>query len=460
MKKLIALKKIIAVISFVAVVLIAIPMIFKTLGHMDSVKWYDSYPVVAHALGTSGAEPYNSLEGFNWSYEHGQRVFECDFARTSDGKMVLAHSFEETGQQGIDEEHIPTLEQFLNSPLEGQFTPLSYGDMIELMGEHKDMYLVTDFKCDDSGMSLDQMDAMVAETRAAGAEDIFERIIVQFYDESELAQIQKKAKFGGYIFTLYKKDFDGSCEEFETIAKFCHRNKVDVVVMKKGLWTQKLQPVADKYKIKVFPHTIYTAWQARFNIEAGAAGAYCDGVTLEDYKQLKGLPEHWYSVDESVCIVETGTELADYYAGGERSFYLTNAKAAEIKELLEKYKDIYVIIGYDEALVGELSSLTSGRAENDLINRLVVCTDSLYIGKTLKPYFFWCDVIYDSREEMQEIASLGGEESRGDMFGLVDDVKEKGISCMLVSEELWGNAFNNYAEEAGIYIIKEIGGLK
>lgn len=440
---------------YIIIALVVLITVAIFLGMHPAEKWYDNYPVVAHALGTSGEEPYNSLEGFNWSYEHGQRVFECDFALTSDGKIVLAHSFDETGQEGIDEEHIPDLATFKGTLLEGKYTPLTYGDMIKIMQEHEDIYLVTDFKCDDSGMSLDQMEKMVSETKAAGATEIFKRFIIQFYDEGELPQIRKMAKFGGYIFTLYKKDFDGSKEAFEDIAKFCHRNRVDVVVMKKGRFSPKLLPVAEKYGIKIFPHTVYTTWQAEQNIESGADGAYCDGVTIKDYKRVSELPAHWYDVGDYFCAVSDNEMLSQNYEEGKRCFYMKQQPASEVLSALEAHSDIRVLIDYNEDMISELSELSGGRHYDERISRLVVRTDKLAIGKSLKPYFFWCDVIYDARSDIDVILAENPDNEQSEMLGLLDDIKEKGIAAMQVSRDKWKEEYDSYAADAGILVIKD-----
>ena len=84
---------------------------------------------------------------------------------------------------------------------------------------------------------------------------------VQFYQKEELAGFKKQGDFGGYIFTLYKTDFDGEEDKFRDYAAFCRENGVDVIVMKKGLWRKSLAPIAKEYGIKAYPHTVYTRWQ-------------------------------------------------------------------------------------------------------------------------------------------------------------------------------------------------------
>ena len=75
----------------------------------------------------------NCLEGFQAMYAQGVRVFEADLRMTSDQKVVLRHDWRKGWQRGIRETSIPTLEEFLNAPILGKYTPLSFQDLLLLM---------------------------------------------------------------------------------------------------------------------------------------------------------------------------------------------------------------------------------------------------------------------------------------------------------------------------------------
>lgn len=424
------------------------------------VSWHDNNILVAHALGTSGAEPYNSLEGFKWSYSKGQRVFECDFAQTSDGELVLAHSFSETGQKGIDDSHVPTLEKFLNTPLEGEYTPLSLRDMLSLMKEYPDIYIVTDFKCDDSVNSMDQMKRMVRIIRKEHALSLLNRFVIQFYDEQELPQIRKMAKFGGYIYTLYKRGFDKSVEDFEKVAAFCRENDVDVVVMKKGKWNSYLAPVAAQYGIKVYPHTVYTTWQLEYLLRTGISGAYSDGVTPEDIERLRALPPHWFEVaDYLTPIGGTGSakEAESLYRVGIKAFcgadLTTSQQQSEWLDFLQSHEGVYLAMEYNSDTFESMTALAIESGRERLFERVIVFNSSLHVNKQIKPYIYWCDMVYKAEEAISE------DNPEHDFENALDDAKEKGISVIEIRQEQWKEEYREILKQSDVKVLIEGGKL-
>lgn len=388
--------------------------------------WYDEYPIVAHALGNSGGESENCLEGFNWSYENGQRIFECDFAQTSDGYLVLAHSFSETGQEGIDDDHIPTLETFLNTPIDGQFTPLSLDDLLALMDEHPDMRLVTDFKSGDEEVTRTQFEIFESAVRKAGGDELKNRIIIQLYDEAELAPVKKQGPWGGYIFTLYKRGFEKTEEDFESVASFCRRNGIDVLVMKKGKWSSRYAPIAKRYGIKVYPHTIYTRWEAERMIRSKADGAYSNSVLPSEYEELKKIGPRWYKEGGGVFALvsdKAGAEAA--YASGKKCVMPESPDPETVTSLLKEHGDLFVGVYFDEEL---MASLVSEGGDTSYLQRLVIFTKKLKIFKNLKKQIFWCDIVYDAQGLIKDEKSFDD---------TLDDAKEAGMSVVAIDQQSW-----------------------
>lgn len=424
----------------------------------ESVKWYENNPVVAHALGTTGEEPYNSLEGFEYSLSMGQKVFECDFALTSDDELVLCHNFDESGQEGIDTDHVPTKEQFLNTPLEGKYTPLALDDMIKLLQEHEDIYLITDFKSDDSTESLRQA-GIFAERINASDKKLFDRIIVQFYQKEELAGFKKLGDFGGYIFTLYKTDFDGEEDKFRDYAAFCKENGVDVIVMKKGLWRKSLAPIAKEYGIKAYPHTVYTRWQYERMIRTDADGAYCDNVTLDEVNTLKEVSNHWYDKYDGFALAEDGDAALSLYDTGEKAVYLDDElyepTVEAIGGILAEDKDAYFAYPYDEdncrimaQRIYEIYGETDG---NEILSRTVVFTKKRgIINRELSQYLFWCDVVfvYDGSEDLHDFKEA------------LKDVQEKGFATLMVDKERYTEEFSQLAQNYDLHIYESTWHLK
>ncbi|MBR5122127.1 MAG: hypothetical protein IKU91_01070, partial [Anaerotignum sp.] len=117
-----------------------------------AADWQSGNRLIAHAFGeVDNKIETNSKEAFINAWENGFRVVEGDFTYTSDGVLVLRHDFEKDGSYArLD---IPTTgdkvmdsQTFMNSPIIFEQTPLRAVDLMYLMAEYPDMYLVTDTK--------------------------------------------------------------------------------------------------------------------------------------------------------------------------------------------------------------------------------------------------------------------------------------------------------------------------
>lgn len=161
--------------------------------------WYTQYHFIAHAGGGYNGRTYtNSLDAWENSYKMGNRVFDADLAFTSDGELVLRHEWNANLEQGncsmresfqyIDKNgHIqfneldygvPTYTEFMSKKIFYNYTPMSCGDMIRFMAEHKDLYVACDMK-DDIRQSYQYI---VDKATLLSYEEILDRIIVNIYD--------------------------------------------------------------------------------------------------------------------------------------------------------------------------------------------------------------------------------------------------------------------------------------
>jgi hypothetical protein len=84
---------------------------------------------------TGWAHRVNSREAFERAYAQGARVLEVDLHWTRDHVLVLAHDW--------GEHRPPTLAEYRAHSLE---TPMTYKEVIGLMGEYPDARLVLDMK--------------------------------------------------------------------------------------------------------------------------------------------------------------------------------------------------------------------------------------------------------------------------------------------------------------------------
>ncbi len=233
-----------------------------------------SYPI-AHAMGAIDGLTYtNCKEAFEVNYELGHRVFEVDFNLTSDGKMVCRHDWSAGYQEGIDEEHVPTEVIFKKTPILGKYTPLTLEDVLLLMKEHEDIYIVTDTKYRDE-KALEQFTLILDTVRSTGSEDLLERIIVQIYNDEMLDIVKEVYDFPTIIYTLYQT-WGGEEEAFPSYCRFCKNNNIRYITMRARLATPKILEIADAYGITVLVHTVNDLENAKGFLNNGIKSIYTD----------------------------------------------------------------------------------------------------------------------------------------------------------------------------------------
>lgn len=245
---------------------------------------YLKYPMVLHAMGEIDGLPYsNSKEAFEKHYSNGQRIFETDFCLTADDRMVARHDWGEGWQDGIDEEHIPTESIFLSKPIYGKYTPLSLEDVIRLMQQYPDAYIVSDTKDEQADLARKEIGIIVQTAKEMQAEEVLDRFVVQIYSPTMYESIKDLHHFPNYIFTLYMiwtKD-EG---EFTSYCRFCNANGIKTIAM----WDYRLRDnphlaeIAKEYGVEIYVHTVNDQTTAEEAKELGASGIYTDNEELFD----------------------------------------------------------------------------------------------------------------------------------------------------------------------------------
>ena len=152
----------------------------------------------------------NCLEGFQAQYAAGVRVFEADLRLTSDMEVVLRHDWRAGWQEGVSETSIPTLEEFLETPVLGEYTPLSFQDLLLLMEEYPDVCIITDTKFTEAEVVTAQFTAMLSDAKELGLTYLFDRFVIQVYDELMFKVVDGLHHFPHYIYTLYATGFAGT----------------------------------------------------------------------------------------------------------------------------------------------------------------------------------------------------------------------------------------------------------
>lgn len=235
-------------------------------------------PFIAHAMGGVDELTYtNSLEAFEHNYALGHRVFEVDFDLTETEHMLVAsHSTEDWREMtGLDENAVFSREAFKQTPLYGKYTPLDYQDVIRLMVQYPDIYVVTDTKYQDYFSVLLGFSQLV---RYADSVDptVLDRIIPQIYNEDMLSWVMDVYPFKSIIFTLYATSWTP-----QSVYEFCAESGVRFITMWADAVTEDIMTLWNTLGIQVGAHTCNDPAQIDALRELGVDVIYTDFVGPE-----------------------------------------------------------------------------------------------------------------------------------------------------------------------------------
>lgn len=252
-------------------------------GALSATEILAGAQVIAHGMGAmEGIATLNCLEGFQQQYERGVRVFEADLRLTSDMEVVLRHDWRAGWQEGVSETSIPTLEEFLETPVLGEYTPLSFQDLLLLMEEYPDVCIITDTKFTEAEVVTAQFTAMLSDAKELGLTYLFDRFVIQVYDELMFKVVDGLHHFPHYIYTLYATGFAGTEDAFREAASFCADNGFLGLTLWDYWWREAYAPIARELGVAVYVHTVNDAQEARELLDQGVSGIYTDTLTPAD----------------------------------------------------------------------------------------------------------------------------------------------------------------------------------
>ena len=246
-------------------------------------KW-ENYNIITHALGgLDGLTYLNSRESFINHYDKGCRLFEVDLTKTSDGVWVCRHNWKESlGQWEGDERKVLSAEEFLNTPIYGKYTPMTLEDLLLLLKEYPDAFVMLDSK-QYSVRNYQRTLEDYAEYREiaidAGIQEVLGQIIPEIYNSAMYSGTALLYKFPSYIYSLWQ---DYSITELKEIAEFCADNKIPAVTIYKDYWSEEIQKIFDEKEILVYIYTINDEEDAKGYLESGAKGVCTDILIDED----------------------------------------------------------------------------------------------------------------------------------------------------------------------------------
>lgn len=164
---------------------------------LSTSNWYQKDLKYAHAMGLINGVSYtNSLEAFVDNYKKGFRFFEVDVNYSEAGELLLCHGraamkyimrpynrgyiLEPNHFNAYSDEGFPfTVNEFIHEKVYGKYTPLTFVDLLELMYNYKDIFVILDH----SGVNPSRFYNQVREEVFNHCASLFDRIIFQISDK-------------------------------------------------------------------------------------------------------------------------------------------------------------------------------------------------------------------------------------------------------------------------------------
>ena len=334
---------------------------FSAVQPVFAADWQSGNKLIAHAFGeVDNKIETNSKEAFINAWENGFRVVEGDFTYTSDGVLVLRHDFEKDGSYArLD---IPTTgdvvmdsQTFMNSPIIFTQTPLRAVDLIALMSEYPDMYLVTDTKDTDKATVQKQFGDIVKIANNLGCPEVLDRIIPQLYNKGMIDWIREIHPFENWIFTLYLYNNP----DYTDIANFCKTKGIQTVTLHIDRATQENVSKLKAQGLYVYAHTTNRYLTMKNLMAVGVDGIYTD--------RIKPYELPWIGLENSRKLTEQA-----YTVGGTETTLQTLDIFGKAYAPLRQMADLGKKFSAEYDMTAKTLNLTTGRKLTSIGNELLM----------------------------------------------------------------------------------------
>lgn len=247
---------------------------------------FKAYRIIAHAMGGIEDMTYtNTREAFITNYEKGTRVFEVDLLLSKDDELIARHEWGEfftnmlRQHNGLGEDRygaVWTAAEFKQAKVDGQYEPLLWGDIVELLSEYPDIYIVTDTK-QIKPEEIDRIFGKIVDSAKSKDPKLLERIVPQIYNQPMLEQIKQYYPFDSIIYTLYQ-----SQDSDRQVIHFARDNGIAAVTMSEGRVNEKLVKSLKRAGIPTYVHTINDKKLVSKYMKMGVYGFYSDFLAGND----------------------------------------------------------------------------------------------------------------------------------------------------------------------------------
>jgi glycerophosphoryl diester phosphodiesterase len=291
-KVVLLLKKIIALLLLIGTAT-GLMLISSEESSSRSHSKFTNYKLISHAMGSIQNQAYtNSYEAFIANYEQGNRIFEVDFMMTEDNQVVARHEwtqsmteqFQQEEQLPKDRQAVPmTYKEFKDTAILGKLTPLDWGDVLDLMEEYPDIYIVTDTK----EQSPEEILRVMVEEAERRNPKLLKRVIPQIFDQPMLKKVQGVYEFPSIIYTLYTSE-----DSDQEVIDFVQRNHITAVTMPEHRTNEGFVSDLNKAGVTTYVHTINDITDMKKYLKMGIGGVYTDDLTELALEATK----KWYAL--------------------------------------------------------------------------------------------------------------------------------------------------------------------
>ena len=263
----------------------------KEISTFDTVlvkpdQWYE-YKIIAHGGGgINGKLLSNSAESLNLHYNNGTRLFDVDISKTTEGVMVLRHSWKDNLEQTkvphfksmykhyrdinqdsytLTEESAQDITTFKSQKIYGMFTGMTVKELSLWMNNHPDAYILPDFK----GNLAIMLKEFLAILEKEGGNECVKHVVARFSDKEQYDAIAKIVARNRIMWKNYHTHRDS----YRDILSFCVQKQIcGVLLTMKDVNTEIIQEFTNK-GIHVYAGCIDYLSDFRYFEEKGCWGA-------------------------------------------------------------------------------------------------------------------------------------------------------------------------------------------
>ncbi|MDP1510152.1 phosphatidylinositol-specific phospholipase C/glycerophosphodiester phosphodiesterase family protein [Paenibacillus ottowii] len=250
---------------------------------------FTTHRVISHAMGAVDGLAYtNAREAFVENYKKGSRVFEVDLMFTSDGHLVARHEWTKSFTKQMQQEYAVgtkqggkpwSYHQFKNTPIHGSYTPLDWKDVLDLLENYPDAYIVTDTKEQDPAQ-IKQLFAQLTRQAQEKNPELLSRIVPQIYNEEMLQTLRNIYPYTSIIYTLYATE-----DQDDEIIRFVQHNEITAVTLPENRVRGDLVESLRQAGAVCYVNTINELKDATEYEQMGVQGFYTDVLTEKELRK-------------------------------------------------------------------------------------------------------------------------------------------------------------------------------